>query len=215
MSDDATSPYDGPRGRCPLSEYHHGTGFQLIRHDERIRTLEAELARVSAGWREVNGRLERAASKTEGLREECDALKNENTSHWLIRSGYRKEIDALKARIAELEAAAPHVQWELGISAASGCVHCQEMSGGGRESGETEHRSSPAGNITVSRREGTNGCHSASEASIAAANPAAPDWPSYADGKNRELCPECDEYSFDWAWWARDRIRELEKECGG
>ena len=43
------------------------------------------------------------------------------------------EVKRLKARVAEADA--PHVRWEVGISAANGCVHCQEIVGGGRESG--------------------------------------------------------------------------------
>ena len=64
------------------------------------------------------------------LAAERDALKNENTSHWVVRGEYRKERDALKARVAEAEK--DRDWWKARAQERQDYV---PKEGGGRESG--------------------------------------------------------------------------------
>jgi len=83
---------------CPLGELHHGTGFQALRHDRRIRALEAERDVLKAWIDEIDElppeqRIIRAM------------LRDEVQAYWVARAEKaERERDVLKARIRKKEA---------------------------------------------------------------------------------------------------------------
>ena len=113
------------------------------------------------------------------LEAECDALKKENTSHWVVRGEYRKERDALKAQVeayrryASLEQARDDERAALKARVAKletklaghhdrgfmGCSDCSLGEGGGSESDDATRE---------------HGASSVMPRDTAAADPAAP-----------------------------------------
>ncbi len=106
--------------------YYQGKKDGIAQTERDFRALEAELARVSAGWTEVNERLGHLQTERDGIAEERDALKAQSEKWFDACARESGRAEKAEARVAD--AVGRWAAWQkYALSLEQGRIHVREV----------------------------------------------------------------------------------------